>query len=190
MGQSVLLELGRRNGHHAGSRQRIAQSLGIEEEDGLVLEDGSAEGSRVLIGHGTPARRPNGVVEEIVGVQYGVVVVLGQVAVKLVGAGLGHEVHLHARHAAVLGTVSVEDHGGFGDLVGPECVVAGPGLVVVVVRLGDVGSVHGVQARVEGQAVGVEVVIAASHAAHSSGRSVAMCRMRRTSRVARCYRFR
>src|ERR1035441_7474858 len=163
MGQSVLLELGRWNGHHAGSRQRVAQALGIDEENGLVLEDGSAQGSRVLVGDGTSARRVGGVIEEIVGVEYGVVVILGQVAVKLVGAGLGHEVHLYARHAAVLGAVSVQDHGGFGDLVGAERVVAGPGFVVVVVRLGDIRSVHRIQTRIEGQTVGVEVVVAASH---------------------------
>src|ERR1017187_8734885 len=79
-----------------------------------------AEGCRVLVGDGTPARRPGSVVEEIVGVQNGVVVVLGQVAVKLVGTGFSDEVHLYAGHAAVLCTVRVEDHGGFGDLVGPE----------------------------------------------------------------------
>ena len=88
---------------------------------------------------------------------------LAAIQTELVGAGFRDEVHLYAGHAAVLCTVRVEDHGGFGDLVGPERVVAGPGFVVVIVRLGNVGSVHGIETRIEGQSVGVEVVVAASH---------------------------
>src|ERR1017187_726211 len=125
--KGIGLELRRRNGYfRVRARQGVLQALVVEEEEQFVLLDGTAEGAAEVMRIGARFLQARLVVEEGVGVEDLVVVVVEQVAVEGVAAALGHEVHLGAAHAAIVGAVGVEDHGGLGHFIGPERVVAGP----------------------------------------------------------------
>ena len=156
-----------------GGRQHVAQAFGIEQEVELVLLHGTADGARVLVG----IRARNGVAGEgdveIARVERLAVVVVAGIAVEAVGAALADDIFLTARHASVLGAEGVQNHGHFGDLIRAEGVVAGAGVVEVVVRIHDVRAVQGELNGRAGDAVGVHVAAAAldvdAHAGHGHG---------------------
>src|ERR1035438_326200 len=78
---------------------------------------------------------------------------------KPISTGFADVVHLRAGHPSILRTVSVGDNGSLGNVVLPQSVVGGAGLIVETVRLDDVCSVEREQHRAEGQPVDVEVIV-------------------------------
>ena len=170
MGQCVALELRRRQRDDAAGGQGVPQAFGVGEKIKPIAERGATDGGGVLIGDGAGARRLAQLVEVVVRVKEAAVVVFDQIAVETVGAGSGDVVDLGAGFAAILRAVGVGDDGGFRDVVGAEGVVAGPGLVVEVVRLDDVRAVDGEKDGVEGQTVDVEVCVATADVDAQAGR--------------------
>ena len=85
-----------------GLRAHLADPLVVNEEEGLVLDDGAAEGPAKLIVVEWILRQ-RGVVEEVPGVQRIVAEKFGYGAVILIGAALGYDIHHGAGAAPVLG---------------------------------------------------------------------------------------
>ena len=80
--QRVGLNLRRRNLHHAGIGQSIAKALVIEEDEELVLADGAADRAAEPMRVRARLLYACLIVEEIIGVEDFVVVVVEEVAVE------------------------------------------------------------------------------------------------------------
>ena len=96
---------------------RFVISFKSEEEEELVLQDRTADGSIVLVFHIAGARSTSNVALVVVGVHDATVVGLIQIAVEFVGSALGNRVDCAAASSAVLGVVVAGYHIDFRDRV-------------------------------------------------------------------------
>src|ERR1039458_904119 len=108
-----------------GGNQGVLHALGggadtliIAKEEKLIVLDGPAEGAskRVLDEH----RNGNagGIIEKVVGVEVAVAEIVEGVAVELVGAPAGDQLHLRTGATAVLGFAAAGQHAGFFHRIG------------------------------------------------------------------------
>ena len=123
-------------GHDARDRAAAAifAVFPVEEEEGAIADQASAEGCAVLVADQRRARHAGAIVEPAVGRGVGVAHVLVERAVELVGAALGHQRNLAAGGAALVGALARD---GGAELLhgierhGQDGVEAGVALVIV-----------------------------------------------------------
>lgn len=169
MRQHILLELrGREDGGAAG-RQHIAQAFAIQEKERLVALDGPAATGAELVGIGAGLGAAAELGEEVAGVQELAVEVVHQVSMERVAAGFSDQVFLPAGHAPVLRAEGVEYDGGFGDFIGAQQIIAGAGIVQVIVRIHHIRAIEGEQDGGARHAIGVHVAGAAFDGHPNSG---------------------
>ncbi len=120
-GRPLVDPLQRRRGRDQGVLHALgvgADTLIVAENEKLIVLDRAAERTTevVLDQHGNGNARP--IIEEVVGVEVAVAEVVEPVAVKLVGASAGDELHLPAGAAAVFRLAPIGHDAGFLHRVG------------------------------------------------------------------------
>src|SRR5208283_2342613 len=148
--------------------QNKAQAFRVEEEEGLVLDDRAAYGTRPLVRIGERLRgnRWRVGVQPIVAVHGDAVPPVLEVAVESIGAGLGHVGDLRSGQLSVLARVRVADNGGFLHLVRTDGEVGRTRVVDVEIRIHVVLAVDREQVRGRRQALDSEVPVALSSVHH------------------------
>ena len=122
--EQAALGFGRVDGAVADRVLRRAPPLEVAEDEPLVFQDFGAHAAAVDVLDELRARGAGVVVEKVVGVEFRVAQVLKQVAVPVVGAAAGDQLHLRAGAAAVLRLSGARHHAKLTDRIG---VVGGKG---------------------------------------------------------------
>jgi len=142
-------------------RDQNAQSLGVDEEERLVLLDRAAERSRPLVGVGERLRIILLVIEPVIGVHGRAVPVINGIAVELVAAGLGNVVHVHAGEGSEVAGISVGDDVCFLDFVRAQEEVGSARVAQVQEGIVVVHSVESKEVRSAWHSVRFKVAVAA-----------------------------
>src|SRR5581483_9260925 len=131
VGQRRRLELRTGYVHFLARRKHNPQSFGVDEKECLVLFYRATQRRTPLIGIVERPRRCRMVVEPIVGIHDTAVPEIFEIAVKVVGSGLGDVIYGRAAELSVLTRVAVVDNRGFLYVVLSQQQVGSAGIVQV-----------------------------------------------------------
>ena len=153
----------------AATRQHVAQSFRVKEEEQLVLYDRPSERSAPLIAVREWPWRVGVIVEPVIRVQVSAVPIPFRVSMEGIAAGLGGEVHVDPGSAAVLPGVAVVNDREFLNLICAEHIVARSRVVQVAVSIVHVPAVDGEQIRSTRHPVRSEVAVPRTGTEHDAG---------------------